>query len=67
MDGYEMLRKLRASPRDAGGQTPAIALTAFARPEDRRRAMLAGFDIHVSKPVELGELTAVVARLARRT
>jgi CheY-like chemotaxis protein len=52
------------------GQTkviPAVALTAFARSEDRRRAMLAGFDMHVAKPVEPGELVAVVARMARRT
>ena len=49
-----------------GRETPAIALTAFARSEDRWQAMLAGFDIHVAKPVEPGELIAVVARLARR-
>jgi len=67
MDGYAMLRELRTSPREKGGETPAIALTAFARSEDRRRAMLAGFDMHVSKPVEAGELVAVVARMARRT
>src|SRR6266850_733757 len=67
MDGYAMLRELRTSPREKGGETPAIALTAFARSEDRRRAMLAGFDMHVSKPVEPGELVAVVARMARRT
>ncbi len=46
-------------PPEQGGQTPVIALTAFARSEDRRRAMLSGFDIHVSKPVEPGELIAV--------
>jgi signal transduction histidine kinase/ActR/RegA family two-component response regulator len=67
MDGYTMMRQLRLLPQERGGQTPAIALTAFARSEDRRRAMLAGFDVHVSKPVEPGELVAVVARMARRT
>ncbi|HEV8379266.1 MAG TPA: ATP-binding protein [Tepidisphaeraceae bacterium] len=67
MDGYSMMRELRALPAEKGGQTPAVALTAFARSEDRRRAMLAGFDMHVSKPVEPGELVAVVARMARRT
>ena len=67
MDGYSLMRQVRALSREQGGQTPAIALTAFARSEDRRRAMLAGFDIHVSKPVEPGELVAVVARMARRT
>jgi len=49
-----------------GGQTPAVALTAFARSEDRQRAMMAGFDLHLAKPVEPGELVAVVNRLARR-
>jgi len=67
MDGYAMMRELRALPPEKGGETPAVALTAFARSEDRRRAMLAGFDMHVSKPVEPGELVAVVARMARRT
>jgi CheY-like chemotaxis protein len=67
MDGYAMMRELRRLPREKGGATPVIALTAFARSEDRRRAMLAGFDMHVSKPVEPGELVAVVARMARRT
>ena len=67
MDGYSFIRRIRALPANEGGQTPAIALTAFARSEDRRRAMLAGFDVHVAKPVEPGELVAVVARLARRS
>jgi signal transduction histidine kinase/ActR/RegA family two-component response regulator len=66
-DGYSLVRSLRALPREKGGETPAVALTAFARSEDRRRAMLSGFDMHVSKPVEPGELVAVVARMARRT
>src|SRR5687768_16383774 len=66
-DGYSLVRSLRALPREQGGETPTVALTAFARSEDRRRAMLCGFDMHVSKPVEPGELVAVVARMARRT
>jgi len=66
-DGYSLIKQVRALSADEGGETPAITLTAFARSEDRRRAMLAGFDIHVAKPVEPGELVAVVARLARRT
>jgi CheY-like chemotaxis protein len=67
MDGYTLIRRIRALTLAEGGRTPAIALTAFARSEDRRRAMLAGFDMHVTKPVEPGELVAVVARLARRS
>lgn len=65
-DGYGLIRRVRQLPIEAGGQTPAVALTAFARPEDRARAMLAGFQMHVSKPVEPAELVAVVANLAGR-
>jgi CheY-like chemotaxis protein len=57
---------VRALPADRGGRTPAVALTAYARTEDRLRAMRAGFDLHVSKPVELTELIVVIAHLARR-
>jgi CheY-like chemotaxis protein len=64
-DGYSLIRRLRERPPERGGQTPAAALTAFARSEDRRRALLAGFQMHVSKPVEIKELAAVVASLAR--
>ena len=67
MDGFTLLETLRARTADAGGSTPAVALTAFARSEDRRQAMLAGFDIHIAKPVEPAELVAVVSRMARRT
>src|SRR6185437_5077529 len=63
-DGYSLIQTIRASGTDGGCDIPAIAFTAFARSEDRRRAMLAGFDIHVAKPVEPGELIAVVARLS---
>jgi signal transduction histidine kinase/ActR/RegA family two-component response regulator len=66
MDGYTLIGKLRALSPEQGGRTPAVALTAFARSEDRRQAMLAGFDVHVAKPVEPSELVAVVSRLARR-
>jgi PAS domain S-box-containing protein len=67
MDGYELIRLVRSLPTQQGGKTPALALTAFARSEDRRRAMLAGFQIHLSKPVEPPELVATVASLAGRT
>ncbi len=64
-DGYSLIRRVRALPAERGGRTPALALTAFARGEDRRRALLAGFQMHLSKPVEISELAAVVANLAR--
>jgi hypothetical protein len=66
-DGYEMMRKVRALPANAGGLTPAIALTAYARDEDRVRTLLAGFQRHVAKPVRPDELAAAVAALAGAT
>ena len=65
-DGYEFIRKVRALPGEEGGRTPAAALTAFARAEDRTRALRAGYQTHVAKPVEPFELTAVVASLAAK-
>jgi len=65
-DGYGLIRRVRALAPEAGGATPAVALTAYARTEDRLRAMRAGFDMHVSKPVEQAELVVVMANLVRR-
>jgi PAS domain S-box-containing protein len=65
-DGLEMIRELRAQSPPAT-KIPAIALTAFARSEDRTRAMLAGYQVHLSKPVQPQELIAAVANLAGRT
>jgi PAS domain S-box-containing protein len=64
-DGYSFIAKLRARPRERGGVIPVAALTAYARAEDRRRALQAGFQMHVGKPVEPNELVVVVAALAR--
>jgi len=66
-DGYSLIRAIRALPADRGGSTPAAAVTALARPEDRRRALMAGFQTHVAKPIDMTELVAVVASLAGRT
>ncbi len=66
-DGYSLIRRVRALPPAQGGNVPAAALTAYARAEDRTRALLAGFQQHVAKPVEPKELAAVVANLAGRT
>jgi signal transduction histidine kinase/ActR/RegA family two-component response regulator len=66
-DGYAFIRKLRALSPERGGRTPAVALTAYPRVEDRARALEAGFQMHVPKPVEPNELAAVVAALAGRT
>jgi CheY-like chemotaxis protein len=64
-DGYELIRRLRALAPEAGGATPAVALTAYARSEDRTKAILLGFQHHVAKPVEPLELIAMVASLVR--
>ncbi len=65
MDGYQMIRSLRASePREA--RIPALALTAFARAEDRKRALLAGFQAHLAKPFDVTELMLLIANLAGR-
>jgi PAS domain S-box-containing protein len=66
-DGYEVIRRLRSLPAEKGGKIPAIALTAYARVEDRMQALKAGYQMHVPKPVELAELAAVVASVARRS
>lgn len=65
-DGYTLIRKVRNWQADHGEQIPAIALTGYARNQDRIRALLAGFDQHVSKPVDLNDLAAMVANLASR-
>ena len=61
------MEKVRALPATRGGNTPAIALTAYARTEDRVRAYAAGFQIHISKPVEAAELITVMANLSGRS
>ena len=65
-DGYGLIRKVRALPRERGGQTPALALTAYARTEDRVRAISEGYQLHLAKPVDRIELATVVASLANR-
>ena len=67
VDGYELLKRIRALGRERGGRLPAIALTAFARSQDRTQALHAGFVAHLTKPVESPELLATVASAAGRT
>jgi CheY-like chemotaxis protein len=62
--GYSLLRKVRSLPRDVGGAVPAAALTAHSRTGDRVRALRAGFQMHLARPVQPAELLAVVAALA---
>ena len=65
-DGYSLIRKVRAREEGQGGRVPAAALTAYARAEDRLRALEAGFQTHLAKPVDPSDLVATVARLAGR-
>ncbi len=62
-DGYTLIRRVRAMPAGDAGLIPAIALTAYARSEDRAHALRAGFDMHLTKPIDPGELRVVVATL----
>ncbi|MDI1484011.1 ATP-binding protein [Polyangium sp. y55x31] len=63
-DGYGFIEELRSSSPAEGSATPVVALTAYARPEDRSRAILHGFDTHVAKPLDPGELASVIERLS---
>jgi PAS domain S-box-containing protein len=63
-DGYALIAKVRALPAEQGGRTPAAALTAYARAEDRMKVLRSGFQSHLPKPVEPAELVTVVASLA---
>jgi CheY-like chemotaxis protein len=65
-DGYSLIQKVRQLPPERSGKIPAVALTAHARAEDRLRALRAGFQMHIAKPVEPVELIAVVANLTGR-
>jgi PAS domain S-box-containing protein len=64
VDGYQLLEQVRQNEAAHGRRIPAIALTAFARSEDRTRALLTGYQAHLAKPIESTELVATVARLA---
>ncbi len=66
VDGHALIRSIRALPAEQGGRVPAIALTAYARTEDKLKALAAGFQMYVSKPADPAEVTAVVASLAGR-
>jgi CheY-like chemotaxis protein len=65
-DGYALIRRVRALDPADGASTPAVALTAYGRPEDRIRTLSAGFNMHVPKPVDPAELTTIIASVATR-
>jgi PAS domain S-box-containing protein len=66
VDGFELIRRVRELPAESGGGVPAIALTAYARAEDRLRVLRSGYQMHVPKPVEMAELLTVIASLVKR-
>ena len=66
-DGYSLIRKVRRRSAAEGGRIPAVALTAYARAEDRRRSLLAGFQSHMAKPAEPMKLLALIGSLVGRT
>ncbi|RIL01346.1 MAG: two-component hybrid sensor and regulator [Proteobacteria bacterium] len=63
-DGYSLIRRVRARPEAEGGRIPAAALSAHVRPQERARALLAGFDMHLSKPIEPADLAAALRTMA---
>ena len=65
-DGYALIRQVRALGPERGGRLPAVALTAYARTQDRLRALAAGYQTHVPKPIEPAELVMIVANLVGR-
>ena len=65
-DGYGLIEKVRLLENGAADNIPAVAITAYAKEEDRERALSAGYQIYLAKPVELTELISVVARAAKR-
>jgi len=65
-DGFSLIRRVRARPAESGGRIPAAALSAYVRPEERARAILAGFDRHLPKPIEPAELAAALRELVAR-
>ena len=66
LDGYGLIAKIRSLENGESQSIPAVAITAYAKEEDRKRALSSGFQIYLSKPVELTELVKVVARAVRR-
>ena len=63
-NGYELLKEVRKRPPEEGGRIPAVAMTAYSRVEDRTRALLAGFQMHLPKPIATEELLAVLSSFA---
>jgi CheY-like chemotaxis protein len=66
-DGLSLIRRVRLLPLDRGGRIPAAAISAYAGIEERRKALLAGFQYHIPKPVDAAHLLAIIAVMARKS
>jgi signal transduction histidine kinase/ActR/RegA family two-component response regulator len=67
MDGYDLIRQIRALPAESGGRTPAIALTGYVSVDEQKRVQSSGFDIHVAKPVDFNRLMKIISNLLHKT
>lgn len=65
-DGYELIKKVRALRKKNGARIPAIALTGFAGLDDKSKAVAAGYQAHITKPVDLGNLTSEIVKLVQK-
>jgi CheY-like chemotaxis protein len=65
-DGFSLIRRVRERPRQRGGHTPAIALSAYARDQDRNRALATGYQVHLAKPAAIGQVISAIADGAPR-
>lgn len=63
-DGYALIRNVRGLSRERGGEMPAAAITAYSRPEDRKKVLQSGFSLHVAKPIDPSQLLAALITLA---
>jgi signal transduction histidine kinase/ActR/RegA family two-component response regulator len=66
MDGYDLIKQIRALPSENGGRTPAIALTGYVSAEEQKRVQQSGFDIHVAKPVDFNKLMEIINNLLQQ-
>jgi CheY-like chemotaxis protein len=66
-DGFDLIRKVRALAPEAGGRIPVVAVTGYANPDDRQRALAAGFHSHLPKPIDPLAVAVAVARAARES
>jgi CheY-like chemotaxis protein len=66
-DGYQLMRMVRGRTPEEGGATPAIAVTGYTRPEDQTRALLAGYQVHLAKPIKPLELILTIKLLATQS